>query len=59
MGTCHHPFGKNISTDTLKTNMSNNQDLRKGGFHHNYNHRHHHHHPYDNNGRYSGGVLVG
>ena len=58
MDTCHHPVGKNVSTDALKTNMSNTQGLMKVGFNHHNHCHHHHHHPSDNNSGDSEGLLL-
>ena len=62
MGTCNHLIVKKIPTDTLNTNMKNNQDTRKGRSHtqykHHKNNNHCHRHPFYDHGRDVGGQGV-
>ena len=57
MGTYHPTSNKKISTDTLNTNMTDNQDTIKGRHYPYDNHNHHFHHPFDNHGGDVGEVV--
>ena len=61
IGTCHHHFSKNVSTNALNKNTTNTQDPRRGGCHPNDNNHYHRHHPFDYHSRYGGGggLVVG